>query len=526
MGPGQCALVLAVVLAQPAPTAPDALPAAETGREPDSLAETPPAQRVPLFPVKSAFDFPPEQIEDIKWRLGLIGRQVESNPDEWTVDLRLAWNYNVDLDNADSIPEAFGVLLRSPYLVQNSRENPLAVGLREAGRYNRKEADFWRRLAEAAALYVRNRDDPQAAEGAALLLVKGEEYVLRDLALDLGAQYAIKPLEKLVGRARTNGDEVALDIAVHTVTSYDSLSSIRQLILNAHRRNVGAIVVADHDTVAGALRARDVAADLKRQGLIRPDFVVIAGEDVSSREGRILALFVRDLILPGMTAKRTIEEIHRQGGLAILADPAAASGTKLARQYPFDGYVARPGLRRFYRTLRLLDEPALAGKPLFYTTATHYHRVIEGVYTVLDTPDHTPEGLKQAIVDGDSYVDGNGYWPILGVVSFKPITRIEKTLNYYFEAKEGLEELVAHLIGADNVRLRVSWTEEFNDLMDLQLISTTRDVLNSRSALNDGPRLRRVTVSYGPVILEYSRPFDPLSRRRHDLYSLHAAFTF
>ena len=511
MHPGVLPFLFAAALLQPPPTPPDqavALP-------PITLSSPPPSL---LWSTAEPFIVTPQEVEDILWQRGLIGRRLNPDGQDWTLDLRIAWNYNADLDNADSIPECFDVLARSPYLLQGLKENPIAIGQREADRYNRQDADFWRRLGEAAVYMLRSSGDPGAAEGAALLFMKGEEYVLRDLALDFGAEYAIKPLDKLVGRAKTDGNEIALDIGVHSVTSYDSLSSIRRLILNADRRNVGAIVVADHDTMAGALRVQRLADDLKRQGLIRPDFVVIVGEDVTTREGRILALFINDLILPGMTARQAIEEIHRQGGLAILADPAAAGGTKLATAYPIDGYVARPGLRRFYRTLRLQDEPALASKPLFYTTSTHYSHVIEGVYTIVETPDHTPQGIKRAILDGLSYPHGNAYWPVLGIVSFKPISQIEKTLNYYFEVKEGLEGLLARLIGADNVRLRVSWTEDFNDLMDLRLIGTTRAIAHGRATLNDGPRLRRLTISYGPVILGYDS--------RRDLFSLHTAFTF
>lgn len=74
------------------------------------------------------------------------------------------------------------------------------------------------------------------------------------------------------------------------------------------------IAVTDHDTIEGALRAAEHSA--------RTDGVaVIVGEEVSSLQGHILGLFLERRVRPGLTAAATIDEIHRQGGLAIAAHP-------------------------------------------------------------------------------------------------------------------------------------------------------------------------------------------------------------
>jgi hypothetical protein len=209
-----------------------------------------------------------------------------------------------------------------------------------------------------------------------------------------------------------------------------------------------------------------------------------------------------------MTARQTIKEIHRQGGIALASDPGASNGIKLVGNLDFDGYVLRPGLRRFYRTLLLQDDPRASGKTLFYTTQTHFSDVIEGVYTVVDTPDRTAEGLKRAILEGNSYGTGKPYWALLGIVGFRPITRYERTLDGYFRARRAVERGLEDLLGADNVRLRISWTPAVADLMDLQLISTIGDVIDGRSPLNDFPRLDGASISYGPVIIQYDRHDD------------------
>jgi predicted metal-dependent phosphoesterase TrpH len=74
------------------------------------------------------------------------------------------------------------------------------------------------------------------------------------------------------------------------------------------------IAVTDHDTVEGALRA---AEHSRRSGGVP----VIVGEEVSSRQGHILGLFLETRIRPGMSAAATVDAIHHQGGLAIAAHP-------------------------------------------------------------------------------------------------------------------------------------------------------------------------------------------------------------
>lgn len=73
------------------------------------------------------------------------------------------------------------------------------------------------------------------------------------------------------------------------------------------------IAITDHDTIEGALRAAEIGDGRGLQ--------VIVGEEVSSRDGHILGLFLNERIRPGLSAEATVEAIHAQGGLAIAAHP-------------------------------------------------------------------------------------------------------------------------------------------------------------------------------------------------------------
>jgi predicted metal-dependent phosphoesterase TrpH len=75
------------------------------------------------------------------------------------------------------------------------------------------------------------------------------------------------------------------------------------------------IAITDHDVIEGSLRARDLWA----RGQYRFDFVV--GEEVSTKEGHMLALFIEKRIPPHLSIERSIDLVHEQGGLAIVAHP-------------------------------------------------------------------------------------------------------------------------------------------------------------------------------------------------------------
>jgi len=103
------------------------------------------------------------------------------------------------------------------------------------------------------------------------------------------------------------------DLHMHTTAS-DGWPSPQKLVDHARVVGLDVIAVTDHDTIEGALRAAEHAAR-------RTKLQVVVGEEVSSRDGHIVALFIERRIRPGMTAAATVHAIHDQGGLAVAVHP-------------------------------------------------------------------------------------------------------------------------------------------------------------------------------------------------------------
>jgi predicted metal-dependent phosphoesterase TrpH len=105
------------------------------------------------------------------------------------------------------------------------------------------------------------------------------------------------------------------DLHMHSRYS-DGLGSVEDILaFVGQRTDLDVIAITDHNTIEGALRARDLT---QQHGA---PFEVIVGEEVSTREGHLLTLFIEKRIRPGLSVEHTIELAHQQGGIAIIAHP-------------------------------------------------------------------------------------------------------------------------------------------------------------------------------------------------------------
>jgi predicted metal-dependent phosphoesterase TrpH len=109
-----------------------------------------------------------------------------------------------------------------------------------------------------------------------------------------------------------------VDLHSHTGHSKDSLCPAAALLAAAVRRGLAGLAVTDHDTVGGALQALSlVARDPERY----PGLTIIPGEEVKTREGELIALFIRETVPPKLTPEETIRRIRDQGGLVLVPHP-------------------------------------------------------------------------------------------------------------------------------------------------------------------------------------------------------------
>jgi predicted metal-dependent phosphoesterase TrpH len=113
------------------------------------------------------------------------------------------------------------------------------------------------------------------------------------------------------------------DLHIHTTAS-DGAATVSALLEHVARAaDLRVIAITDHDSIAGAKEAARLAGPF---GLD-----VIIGEEVSTADGHLLALFIDSFLPPGRPAAETIAAIHAQGGLAIAPHPFDRSVPSLGR---------------------------------------------------------------------------------------------------------------------------------------------------------------------------------------------------
>jgi predicted metal-dependent phosphoesterase TrpH len=105
------------------------------------------------------------------------------------------------------------------------------------------------------------------------------------------------------------------DLHIHSNHS-DGRPSIEEILNYVQdHTDLDVIAISDHDTMDGALEAQELMKQKKYR------FELVLSEEISSKEGHILGLFIKEKIRSGMSAHDTLKEIRRQGGVGIAAHP-------------------------------------------------------------------------------------------------------------------------------------------------------------------------------------------------------------
>ncbi len=101
-----------------------------------------------------------------------------------------------------------------------------------------------------------------------------------------------------------------VDLHLHSRYSHDGQSSLEALIERSRACGLDRIALTDHNTVEGALHLAQMAPDL-----------AIVGEEVKTREGEVIGLFITDRLVPYLRPEEAMDHIHEMGGLTYVPHP-------------------------------------------------------------------------------------------------------------------------------------------------------------------------------------------------------------
>jgi len=153
------------------------------------------------------------------------------------------------------------------------------------------------------------------------------------------------------------------DLHVHTSFSKDGESSVEDCLRVAEERGLDAIAICDHDTTEGVRYAETLASPV----------LIIPGIEVSTHEGHIIALGIREPIPDGLSFKESVAIARRMGALVILPHPYHKwrHGVALKLRDALEmvdavesfnsRYITGSANRKADRTARILGKPRVAG---------------------------------------------------------------------------------------------------------------------------------------------------------------------
>ena len=102
------------------------------------------------------------------------------------------------------------------------------------------------------------------------------------------------------------------DLHIHTYHSACSRIRPKKLLQIAKKRGLNGIAVTDHNTIKGGLETKKLNKD--------KNFEVIIGAEIKTDKGEILGYYLKKEI-KSRTPEAVIDEIHKQGGIAVAAHP-------------------------------------------------------------------------------------------------------------------------------------------------------------------------------------------------------------
>jgi hypothetical protein len=212
------------------------------------------------------------------------------------------------------------------------------------------------------------------------------------------------------------------DLHIHSIHSKKcGLADIKGIMDYVEKMtDLDVIAITDHDEICGAQEAQKLASAYS--------FEVIIGEEIYTREGEIIGLFLKQKINPKQSLPRTLYEIHEQGGLAIVPHPFYFYGkfpgfkkaisistlNKIIKQEKkginidaleafnpsWAGYFSKRKAYKF--NTRVFNLPITAGSD------AHDLEQIGRVYTIF--PGKTAEDLKKSILGGHTLIQTNYFW--------------------------------------------------------------------------------------------------------------------
>lgn len=241
------------------------------------------------------------------------------------------------------------------------------------------------------------------------------------------------------------------DLHIHTDFSYDGLSSVKEILDFAEKNtDLSIIAITDHNKIDMAYEAKKMSDNHYEK------IKVIIGEEINTKHGEIIGLFLKTRVKPRRNILDTIREVKLQGGLVILPHPFHFLG----KVPGVKGGVSKRTLNRINNEPKIEADaieflnPTIPGKlghnqvkklqneldnlAIIGSSDAHSYEYIGKSYTLF--PGKTPEDLRKAIINRSTLAAGN-FMPVFDTVKLfnRNFNKYLKKILFAFNSNKSLK---------------------------------------------------------------------------------------
>jgi len=213
---------------------------------------------------------------------------------------------------------------------------------------------------------------------------------------------------------------IRVEFHCHSAHSSDGLGSPRDLIDAARRKGLNRLAITDHNTIRGALEAKEKD----------PEFIIV-GEEIRTDRGELLALYVNEEIPPRLPYLETLNRLKNMGAFICIPHPFDnyRSSWRIEDMNALIPYIdaievlnARCLLSSFNNSARVFARLHHLGQ----IAGSDAHNPIEIGRVVTELPDFSSaEELRKVILLANVYGKESPFWyHLLSVYA-----RIKKQIN-------------------------------------------------------------------------------------------------
>jgi predicted metal-dependent phosphoesterase TrpH len=194
-----------------------------------------------------------------------------------------------------------------------------------------------------------------------------------------------------------------LDLHIHSQYSEDGSGNILEISKILKKKGLDGMAITDHNTIEGGISALRVASK---------DFVVIPGIEISTKDGHIIALNVKENIPRNLTIEETVENIIDIGGLPIvphlyrtLSGIKEKKLKKIKNKIPaIEVFNSCSVLKTNLKTMEIAKKYKLGGTG---GSDSHIPSLVGEAYTLIDTNNLNIDSIISLIEKKKTWGEGN-----------------------------------------------------------------------------------------------------------------------